>query len=139
MAVAMAWDMFEWLDQILHPLDCSATPDAGDPSILVCSFRGSLGDGSSGNGQVDRMRHTIENALAGGGFCGLVLDLAGLRYTWGDHIWHVIWNLPAKRLRLAVVISPLCEQLGDVAARGGGWFVCRSRAEAVASVQERRG
>jgi hypothetical protein len=132
--------MFDWLDRLLHPLDCSATPDSGDASILVCSFRGSLGDGSSGNGQVVRMERLIEDALAGGSFRGLVLDFAALRYTWGNHIWNVLWNPPprARGLRLALVVSPLCEQLGDVAARTGGWFVCRSRAEAISGVRGQR-
>jgi hypothetical protein len=85
------------------------------------------------------MERTIEDALAGAHFRGLVLDLAGLRYTWGNHIWDVIWNLPPRGLRLALVVSPLCGQLGDFATRSGGWLVCRSRGEAIASVQEDAG
>src|SRR4051812_31163182 len=100
--------MFEWLDRLFHPLDCSTAPDAGDPNILVCSFRGTLGDGSSGNGQVDRMERTINAALATGKFRGLILDLAAVRYTFGNHIWNLMMNLRNRGLSLAVVVSPSC-------------------------------
>jgi len=131
--------MLEWLDRLFHPLDCSAAPDTGDPKILVCSFRGTLGDGSSGNGQVDRMERTINEALANVKFRGLILDLTAVRYTFGNHIWDLMMNLRSRRLSLAVVVSPACEQLGDFAARVGGWSVCRSLTEAIASMRGQAG
>src|SRR4051794_19970435 len=117
--------MFEWFRRLLHPLDGSAVPAERDPSILLCTFHGAIRDGSSGNSQVHLIERRIADALSAGTYRAILLDLSDVRYTFGDHALFLMMAPPYRGVRLALVVSELCQQLGDVAERSRAWLVTR--------------
>jgi hypothetical protein len=57
--------------------------------VLVVSFRGRGGVGSYGNPDGERMQGAVRGALAGGAATGLVIDLTGFEYRFGNWIGSV--------------------------------------------------
>ena len=114
-----------------HPIEGSAGPALEDPAILLCEFRGVIRDGSSGNPAVEEMTDAIERSLAARDFRAVLLDITGVRYTFGNHAFRLLMNLRHRGLNLALVVSQQCSQLGTFAERIGGWTVCTTRSEAL--------
>jgi hypothetical protein len=96
-------------------------------------------DGSSGNSQVDLIERRIADALSAGTYRAILLDLSDVRYTFGDHALFLIMTPPERGVRLALVVSELCQQLGDVAERSRAWHVTRSCEHAFELLSRPRG
>jgi hypothetical protein len=124
-------NVLERIRRLIYPIEGTAEPARDDTAILLCEFRGVIRDGSSGNSAVDEMAGTIERALARGGFRAVLLDISGVRYTFGDHAFGLLMNLRHRGLDLALVVSEQCSQLGTFAERIGGWTVWTNRGEAL--------
>jgi hypothetical protein len=122
-----------WLQHLLHPVEGTARPAEHDPSILLCEFRGFIGDGGCGNKDVDLMGRTIKEALSAGVYRAIVLDLSEVRYTFGNHIVSYLWELHERGVKVILVIPPDSKELRvpvDFLSGRFGWNVCDSRASA---------
>ncbi|GAB7045532.1 hypothetical protein [Catenuloplanes indicus] len=78
--------------------------------LLIVTFTGSYGVGSAGNGDAAAMRAVI--ALGRRAFtpAGVVLDLRGLTYEWGDMMADVLNDAIVARVNPAVVVSDACRK-----------------------------
>jgi hypothetical protein len=108
---------FADLSDISHRIFLHKYPRTGEAGfndeILVIEFTGKHGIGSEGNEDSLFMATTVKAAMNVWYVNGLVLDLRGLMYEWGNSIGDVL--LAAKQVLgrtfpTAVVVSPLCKQ-----------------------------
>lgn len=129
-----------WLSFRLRPEFVSA---GSDGRILVAHFRGRLGHGSAGNGQVDRMEAELTKAIQTFGPRAVVLDLSPVTYVWGNHVWNTIMRLDSPgfgnaKLPAALVYSASCDQLGTFARRVTKLIVTERVDDAIAAFEPRR-
>ncbi|GIE78648.1 hypothetical protein Aph02nite_45980 [Actinoplanes philippinensis] len=88
-----------------------ATARRGDgDDLLVVTFAGAYGVGSSGNGDALFMRAVIGLALRAFAPAGVVLDLRELDYRWGDMMASVLNDAIVGGVAPAVVVSDACRK-----------------------------
>lgn len=125
--------LLRWIQRCLRPIDGEARIADADPGLLVCEFRGLIRKGSYGNSQVRFIALTIDRARTSENVHSLILDLSEVRYTFGDHIISLMWNLKSKFRTCALVVSPKSEQLGPIATQFG-WSLFREQSDATAAM-----
>jgi hypothetical protein len=74
---------------------CTAVPDPLKKRLFKISFQGDYPPGSQGNSTAARMRNYVEQTIHTYQPEGLIFDLTGLRYQYGDAIAEIL--LPLKQ------------------------------------------
>ena len=107
---------FADLSDISHRIFRHKYPRSGNrvlnDEILVIEFTGKHGLGSEGNGDSLFMATIVKAAMNVWYVDGLVLDLSGLNYEWGNSIGDVLLaakHLVGRKFPTAVVVSDLCK------------------------------
>jgi hypothetical protein len=90
-----------------HEFKLETTDESYFRSILIARFIGDYRGGSSGRPDAVYMTGMLRMAVELWGPAGLVLDLSGVRYDWGDEMY---WLLPPDvgGKKAAVVVGPKC-------------------------------
>ena len=107
---------FEDLSDISYRIFLHKYPRASEAGfndeILVIEFNGKHGIGSQGNGDSLFMATTVKAAMNVWYVNGLVLDLRGLTYEWGNSIGDVLLaakHLFGRKFPTAVIVSETCK------------------------------
>jgi hypothetical protein len=111
------------LSDISHRIFIHKYPRHGEVAfndeILVIEFTGKHGLGSEGNGDSLFMATIVKAAMNVWYVNGLVLDLRGLAYEWGNSIGDVLLaakHVLGQQFPTAVVVSDLCKPALESAA-----------------------
>jgi hypothetical protein len=107
---------FADLSDISHRIFLHTYPRTGEAGfhdeILVVEFTGKHGIGSQGNGDSLFMATTVKAAMNVWYVSGIVLDLRGLVYEWGNSIGDVLLaakHVLGRQFPTAIVVSAVCK------------------------------
>lgn len=112
--------------------------------ILVVSFSGRYGVGAEGNGDGEFMAAVVRMGRELLDPCGVVLDLLGLQYEWGDKMTRPFEVARVHGVDPAIAASSLCRGamtslLRAELGRRPSDLLCRNRADAIANIADRIG